>query len=249
MSGISLPYIVEPSTAIGLTNINPNEVLGNVSSASAIPIGITQSQLTSLINLVSSSAKGAMIALSGVSTSYFAGDGSYQPFPVIPTPPPQDFVLLNTQSGTNVSQLAFTSTSIDGSYEIYQFHLAAVRPVSGSIDLKMQISTNGGATWISSAGTYETVQHGITNDGIYLTNNQIIPAGGYTGVVEYPSLGISGTNIVAATNGTALISGQAQATAGGGCLLGVAATINAVRFLADGGGNISGSVRLYGING
>lgn len=243
MSGISLPYIVEPSTAIGLTNINPNEVLGNVSSASAIPIGITQTQLTALINPVSSAANGSMIQLNGVSTSYFAGDGSYQPFPVIPTPPPRGLIPICAQSGSSVAFLSFTSTSLSTSYSIYQFHMQSLIPTAGDT-LLMQVSSNDGASW--NTASYINNISGNTR-GIALSTADVSPVGGLNGMVEYGPFGIAASNAAASGYTAYIRAGGVGASLVGGNLIGIN-TINAVRIIRDSGGNISGTVSLYALN-
>jgi hypothetical protein len=62
---------------ISLGAIANNEVLGNVSGASAVPVGLTQAQLTALINAFTSTLSGAVPASGGGTTNFLRADGTW----------------------------------------------------------------------------------------------------------------------------------------------------------------------------
>lgn len=68
-----------PSTVvtIGFGPIANNTVLGNVSGGPAVPVGITQAQLTALVNVFTSTLSGAVPASSGGITTFLRADTSF----------------------------------------------------------------------------------------------------------------------------------------------------------------------------
>lgn len=61
----------------GLTAIPNNTVLGNVSGGSAVPIALTQTQLTALINVFTSGLSGSVPASGGGTTTFLRADTSF----------------------------------------------------------------------------------------------------------------------------------------------------------------------------
>jgi hypothetical protein len=65
------------ATLAQLPSIANSTVLGNVSGSSAVPVALTATQLTTLINAFSSSLPGAAPASGGGTTNYLRADGSW----------------------------------------------------------------------------------------------------------------------------------------------------------------------------
>jgi hypothetical protein len=62
-------------------------------------------------------------------------------------------VLLATQTSVGAAALSFTA-AINGSYSEYLFVLSAVNSVTDAVTLQIQLSTDGGATWLSTGYYY-----------------------------------------------------------------------------------------------
>jgi hypothetical protein len=75
-SGLAGGTITSTGT-ISLGTIPNNEVLGNVSGSTAVPTGLTQTQLTALINAFTSSLSGAVPASGGGTTNFLRADGTW----------------------------------------------------------------------------------------------------------------------------------------------------------------------------
>lgn len=59
-------------------------------------------------------------------------------------------VLLQSQTASSSAQLDFNSC-ISSAYDSYQIHLLGFLPATNSVDLLLEVSTDGGATWITSS--------------------------------------------------------------------------------------------------
>lgn len=64
---------------VALTPIPNNELLGNISGSTAIPVGLTQPQLTALVNPFTTVLSGAVPASPGGTTSFMRADGTWAP--------------------------------------------------------------------------------------------------------------------------------------------------------------------------
>lgn len=171
MSGISLPYIVTPSTLTGLTPILPNEVLGNVSSASAIPIGISQTELTSLINPVSTSAKGVLNPISGLSSDYIGGDGTPHALIIPPPTPPPTWTLVQTLNPTSGASL--TIQNLDNYQELWIIVVNMTISAAGQNfnRLNWSFSANNGSTFVNTIAMISMRGGAITGQTNYPTGS------------------------------------------------------------------------------
>ncbi len=75
----SFPNLSGQATLGQLPNINANSVLGNNTGSPAIPIQLTSAQITAMINQATASLSGALPAWPNSTTTFFRGDGTYQP--------------------------------------------------------------------------------------------------------------------------------------------------------------------------
>lgn len=165
MSALTIPYqFVEPLAPIG-----NNEVLGNISGNTALPVGLTGSQVTDLLNIFTSLKKGLVPQGTGASTDYLGGDAAFHPL-VIPPPPTWTQAYSQVVSGSAI----YAVTGLSGYQEIIII-VGGAADTFGRIGLLTNVSTNNGSTWITS-GAYIRLQ----NDGTAIAANSIL-AGQNTG--------------------------------------------------------------------
>lgn len=72
-TGVAAPIYMP----VGFPSVANDTVIGNVSGGPAPAVGLTQAQLTSLVNLVTSVLSGAIPAYPGDATKFFNGNGAY----------------------------------------------------------------------------------------------------------------------------------------------------------------------------
>lgn len=168
-------------------------------------------------------------------------------------------ILLEEQVASGSASLDFTST-ISATYDTYQFEFVTLLPATDGATINMQVSTDGGGTWVTS-GSYSywdwrfdsstAAAGGATGaTAIVLAETNGVgnaAAFGLVGMIQLynPSSAslhksISG-NIAfrnaAGTRISHIVAGAYEATT----------AVNAVRFLASSGNLASGTIRSYGL--
>jgi hypothetical protein len=159
-------------------------------------------------------------------------------------------VLIQTKTASGVAELDFT-TGITSTYNNYMLQLSNIvwSNSSASVTLGIQISTNGGSTYISTgyhkgnasstATNIEITEFGVGGNTIF-TNSK----------VELSNL-TSGSGYVMGTVADSLswvpATGSAPGSAFGGLYTASSSiTVNAVRVVVSDGSNFSGTGSLYG---
>lgn len=173
-------------------------------------------------------------------------------------------VLLSTQTASNSSQIVFTG--IDGTYSRYEIELDNVQPANNDVNLYMQVSTNGGVSYHSTAVYQWEVlfaRPGLANEAFDSNDNEIqflrsaclrsdgsqalsgeitliTPASTskYHSINKYHS--IKSSFFHAATDVT-------MAVTTGGAYFNSTTAYNAVRLYMSGGNISVGTFRLYGL--
>lgn len=239
MSSINYPYINFLSTVVSLPVIDNNTVLGNVSGSSALAAQISATQLTALINTFSS-LSGAVPGSSGGITNFLRADGTFA------APPAQNYALVDTKVANSSSSLQFTS-GISSTYSLYEFKLTNVVPSSNAVQLELQISQDGGTTYLSSNYT-----------DAWLSTTYVSLTTSASNVSNTANVGINASITMATPSSTSntkpffgltsyLTTGGAYGTAEiGGYFNGNTSAINAVRFQFTAGSISSGTIRMYG---
>jgi len=171
-------------------------------------------------------------------------------------------ILLATGTASASSSLDFTG--IDGAYPHYVFMFEQVLPATNNAILQMRVSTDGGATYISTS-VYQWVQlgnttGGTTMDAVSLSDTQIYLVGSAgKGLTNNALGGISGKLTLSdAASATAQknVFGEFVASddlfqiavvSVAGSLSTAASDVDAVRFMTDTGNITSGVIRMYGV--
>jgi len=172
------------------------------------------------------------------------------------------FVLLDTQTASTSATLDFTS-SIDGTYDHYEFHLINLRPATDGVRLYLRTSTDGGSTYDSGASNYTFILTGYVNGSV--SNNNSASLGTTFVALNSPTIGNAATESI---SGVVRMYQPSEATytqmnwGVGGHSTAVdanfwqngqgrrqsSADVDAVRFLMSAGNITSGIVKLYGVN-
>ena len=170
-------------------------------------------------------------------------------------------VLLEQHTASSSATLDFT-TAISSTYDDYLIEVLNVLPVTNTVDLVMEVSTDGGSTWDTTSGHYsweamrsntsgssssgstsasgitvsanttDHVQNDANNGGVHGSFRLIAPG---SAIYKYLFGNVS------------LYYGSAWVTAFiGGRYLQTAA-VNALRFLFSSGDIASGTIRVYGV--
>lgn len=166
-------------------------------------------------------------------------------------------VLRETQTASASSALTFTAC-IDGTtYNEYEFRFEAIAPATDNVDLRMQVSTDGGSTWqggtqyVNARNRYNSggnAQSGESSAHFSLIANidTATAARSVTGLLHYGGIsnadydGVIGHFTYAHNGGTVdglVFNGYFESVS----------TINAARFLMSSGNITSGTIRCYGI--
>jgi hypothetical protein len=177
---------------------------------------------------------------------------------------PGNRVLLQRQDlpSTPTATVAF-ATGIDATYDVYEIEMYNVT-ANMPVQMAMQVSTDGGATWVSAAGAYAYIFTGYTADippapwvgastvgGYTSTQMQLgwavgpVTSGGMTSRVWWPH----GTTVMP-TGFSAISTCMRQPTmliSQGGGWYGSNTLINGVAFFAMGTSFTGGTFCLYGI--
>jgi hypothetical protein len=126
-----------------LATVPATTVKGSI--AGGTPSDLTATQLTTLCNAFTSSLSGCAPASGGGTTNFLRADGSW----TVPAGVTQSLVLLNTVTASNSAALADT-TSLTSTYNTYMVVLTDIIPVTNSVQAALQISTNGGSSYLNT---------------------------------------------------------------------------------------------------
>jgi hypothetical protein len=115
------------TVTISPTPIANNEVLGNISGATAVPVGLTQTQFTALINTFTSSLSGAVPASGGGTINFLRADGTFQP----PFGNIANNTVLGNVSGISAPAVALTQLQLTALVNVFTSALSGAVPASG----------------------------------------------------------------------------------------------------------------------
>jgi len=166
------------------------------------------------------------------------------------------FVLIATKTASNSASIAFT-TGITSTYNNYLLVLSSVLTATNSTTLLVQISTNGGSSYLSSgyssgvnssAANSATLANGYSTSGLLIVPSAANGSGAQTSCNAWLNALTSGsgypyviTNCFG-NNGSGYTMGF-----GGGSYNTGSTTVNAIQIIAGSGNISSGTFSLYGI--
>jgi hypothetical protein len=163
----------------------------------------------------------------------------------------QGWKLVQSQTASNSTDLQFTTNF---NYRVYQIVLSNIVPATNSVSFQVQISTNGGSTWLNStytSGSTINAYNSTTKTNVnsttsfILSSNNLSNTGGSThglsGLYYIYNLGGSGRNQVI---GTAISGSGSNLLLGGS--YGSTVTANALKFFCSSGNITSGNISIYG---
>lgn len=159
-----------------LANMNNNTVKGNVSGGAAAPVDLTATQLTTLVNAVTSSLSGAAPASGGGTTNFLRADATWAAPPSV-----KIAQVVTTQVGTSTTgttTLPFDDT-IPQITEGDQYMSLAITPTNASSTLIVAVVTNSS----NSAGVSNFVSTALFRDS---TANALGAAGAQDEVANQP---------------------------------------------------------------
>jgi hypothetical protein len=241
-NGISLGNIAQSAA---------NTVIGNATGSTANNTALPVPNCSGAANgLIWTAASGF-----GCNT-YGSGAGS-----------PGSLTLLETHTASTSAELDFTSW-YSSSYSVYVIEFISLLPATNATDINLEVSTNGGSSYDTTAGHYE---YGMLR---WLYNNGPFASGSLTGLANLPITGaFAATPNTASTGG---VSGSAKLyspgsstaskrlhwevgylpTTTGGSSVEFTATgtynqttaVNAFRVRAASGNLTSGAVKVYGVS-
>jgi len=246
--------VVSPLGSLGTTT---TLLHGNAAGAPSFAT-VTEADHTFADNTtgnVSTSAHGFMPKATGSTSTFYRSDGTQ----AAPSGG-GGLVLVESHTASASTSLDFT-TCFTSTYSVYQMVLDGLTPGTSAHDLLLEISTDGGASWITT-GNYQWAHMSSISDTangansaandtkIKLTtaNRVYATSGGNTsGHLQLYNM-LSATKVF---NMAGQITGNPFNTAGVimGSIAGsyfVANTANAVRFIMDVGTIASGTIRCYG---
>lgn len=225
-------------------NMAGDTVKGRLSTSGAAS-DLSKTQLTSLINPVTSSLSGAAPASGGGTTNYLRADSTW----AIPPGP----VLLNTLVASGVSSSLQDTSSLTSTYSRYIIEVINLRSSSGDTTLTLQVhsggtfqTTNyvaainyfsGSASAAQNSTTYHFISPpSVSNTGVGLTGS-------------YEITNPSDTSTYKPIRGSFTTSNSGFSSAFGGNTAGFwtnTAAVTGFRIQAL-AGNLTGTVKIYGI--
>jgi len=225
-------------------NMAGDTVKGRLSTSGAAS-DLSKTQLTSLINPVTSSLSGAAPASGGGTTNYLRADSTW----AIPPGP----VLLNTLVASGVSSSLQDTSSLTSTYSRYIIEVINLRSSSGDTTLTLQVhsggtfqTTNyvtainyfsGAASAAQNSTTYHFISPpSVSNTGVGLTGS-------------YEIANPSDTSTYKPIRGSFTTSNSGFSSAFGGNTAGFwtnTAAVTGFRIQAL-AGNLTGTVKIYGI--
>lgn len=166
---------------------------------------------------------------------------------------------IETQTASNSAALSFTST-ISSTYDDYRFEFLGLTPQTDAVNLIMEMSTDGGSTWLNTGYAYtmwvvnSTPGSGAVGSGSTSSIQLVTSTGNAAGEMS------SGTITLKEPLGTSLgKSGNAhffhigndglKRVQMGTFYQSTTSAVNAVRFKYSSGNMVTGIIRSYGIPG
>jgi hypothetical protein len=165
-----------------------------------------------------------------------------------------NLVLIQSIAASSSATISFT-TGITTTYNSYTFILSGVLPATSTAQLLLQLSSNGGSSYISSgynSGHFYSAYNSTTNNNVQATTSFFIsPAlattGGYSGIINCYNVTSS---LYPTQCSTATINSTALSTTAfgvGGGYYPTLVTVNAMQFSMSSGNIASGTFTLFGI--
>lgn len=163
-----------------------------------------------------------------------------------------NLVLIQSQTASSSASLTFT-TGITATYNTYLFVLSNILPATNGVSLELQISTNGGSTYIATGYTSGATINGFNSTGWANANSTTFDYISTTQSSSAPTICVAkwlynvqgGGNYQSHGIGTYNASGTfAQQDVFG---YNATTTINAFKFLMSSGNIASGVFTLYGL--
>lgn len=143
-TGIAVsPSPITGAGSVALANVGNNTVLGNVSGGSAAPIPLNTAQHTTLVDVFTTSAKGAAPASGGGTVNFLRADGSW----AVPASGPA-----TTPGGSNL-QVQFNNAGSFGGYTNVQL-TALIQPFTTSLSGAAPASGGGTTNFLRADGTW-----------------------------------------------------------------------------------------------
>jgi hypothetical protein len=169
-------------------------------------------------------------------------------------------VLVEEHTASSSTELDFT-TGISALFDTYVIEFVNVLPVTNAVDIWLQVSTNGGSSYDSSAHySWSNLRYYSASSGLFgntADTKMVIVDGdgtvantgiGCTGELKFYGP-LSGNNVV--FMGQTVSQPTTLGSSGIGwqnwCIYTQTTPVNAFRILASSGNLASGTVRLYGI--
>ncbi len=166
-------------------------------------------------------------------------------------------ILLESKTASSSATLDFTA-SITSSYDEYIVEFVSIAPATNAAELRMQVSTNGGSTWDTTAGryymnssratgaTWSTYNGGASLTALGLCHNiaSASPSLGATGALRVLPTGSGQRWIVGTLHYLPNASDRVVCLVNGDYENG---TFNAMRFLFSSGNIASGTINVYGL--
>lgn len=162
--------------------------------------------------------------------------------------------LIQSQTASNVASLNFT-TGITSVYSVYVIILDGLIPITTAQDLQMQVSTNGGSTYINTGYQSGTIRASYNSTTLVNAAN-ITTSVNLTGGVNSAGVGASGTIFCYNLNNGNTNAFMGMVSWQGATFIGVGwsgatgpgtTTVNAMQFTFTSGNIASGTVSLYGL--
>ena len=188
----SLAFQALPVAAI--EPIGADTVIGNATGAAAVPVAMSQTQLTSLVNVFTSTLSGAVPASGGSATTYLNGAGAF-------TTPAGGGGSLSVTDGTHtvagVTALTFSGATVSGTTPNATATITGGGG-SGTVTSASVVTANGFAGSVATATTTPAITLSTTITGILYGNGTSVAAAIAS---NFPTLNQSTTgNAATATN-------------------------------------------------
>lgn len=234
-----------------LANMNNNTVKGNISGSAAAPSDLTATQLTTLINPVTSSLSGAAPASGGGTANFLRADATWAN--------PNTMVLLQTLTASNSAFLSstsiFTNTyshyilvfdeiipATNGAATVFQVYSGSQRTTgylnTGVLNLSGSVSAGGANT------TSISISYNASTD---TTNNARNSAPGLSGTIRISNPSTNSKHIINTSFGYLQANGTNVAKADCTGYWDTAGVITGFVFSFGTGNITSGTIKVYGI--
>ena len=166
------------------------------------------------------------------------------------------WVLIQSQTANNSASLDFT-TGFSSNYANYIMVFQQIIPATDATILRGQISSDGGATWITSgyqsginSSLYNSATQTNTNStAAFVFSNALSNTGGNTagmsGIIQISNLGQTAWQ---ATQGCIVTSAAGRGLQCGGYNANYSFNANAIKFFMSSGNITSGTILIYGLS-